>query len=198
MSPQIATSRPSIRPLRRRIVSASSSAWVGCSWLPSPALITAQLTWRAEQRHRAAVGVARDQHVRMHRVQRHRGVDQGLALLDRGRADRHVDDVGAEPLAGELERGPGARRALVEQVDLGQAAHQGELLVGLAAVGDVGVGAVQQVLDLPGRQPLDAEQMALAEGPGKLGEGDHGGATMGRSRSACKRPRESAALAASR
>ena len=47
MSPQIATSRPSIRPLRRRMVSASRSAWVGCSWLPSPALITAQLTWRA-------------------------------------------------------------------------------------------------------------------------------------------------------
>ena len=46
-SPQIATSSPSIEPLRRRMVSASSSACVGCSWLPSPALITAQLTWRA-------------------------------------------------------------------------------------------------------------------------------------------------------
>ena len=44
MSPQIATVRPSIRPLRRRMVSASSSAWVGCSWAPSPALMTAQRT----------------------------------------------------------------------------------------------------------------------------------------------------------
>ena len=41
-SPQIATVSPPSRPLRRRIVSASSSAWVGCSWLPSPALMTAQ------------------------------------------------------------------------------------------------------------------------------------------------------------
>ena len=41
-----------------------------------------------------------------------------------------------------------------------------ELLVGLPAVGDVGVGAIQQMLDLPGRQPLDAEQMALGEGRG--------------------------------
>ena len=76
-----------------------------------------------EQRDRAAVLVAHHQHVRMHRVQGHRGVDQGLALLDRGRADRHVDDVGAEPLAGELERGARARRALEEQVDLGPAAQ---------------------------------------------------------------------------
>ena len=45
MSPQIATMSPSSRPLRRRIVSASSSAWVGCSWLPSPALMTAQSTF---------------------------------------------------------------------------------------------------------------------------------------------------------
>ena len=45
MSPQIATLSPVMRPLRRRMVNASSSAWVGCSWLPSPALMTAQLTF---------------------------------------------------------------------------------------------------------------------------------------------------------
>src|SRR6185437_954556 len=45
MSPQMATTRPLSEPLRRRMVSASSSAWVGCSWLPSPALMTAQLTF---------------------------------------------------------------------------------------------------------------------------------------------------------
>jgi hypothetical protein len=47
MSPQIATVRRWSRPLRRRMVSASSSAWVGCSWAPSPALMTAQLTFSA-------------------------------------------------------------------------------------------------------------------------------------------------------
>jgi len=41
-SPQIATASPPSWPLRRRIVKASSNAWVGCSWLPSPALMTAQ------------------------------------------------------------------------------------------------------------------------------------------------------------
>ena len=44
-SPQIATVRPSMRPLLRRMVSASSSAWVGCSCWPSPALITEQSTF---------------------------------------------------------------------------------------------------------------------------------------------------------
>ena len=119
-------SRPSgrsIRPLRRRMVSASSSAWVGCSCAPSPALITAQSTLRASSLHRAGRMMAHDEHVGVHGVQRHRGVDQRLALLHRGGADRHVHHVGAEPLAGELEGGLRARRGLEEQVDLGQAAQ---------------------------------------------------------------------------
>ncbi len=36
---------PDSRPKRWRIVSASSSAWVGCWWAPSPALITEQSTF---------------------------------------------------------------------------------------------------------------------------------------------------------
>src|SRR6185312_7283118 len=45
MSPQMATTSPSRRPLRRRMVSASSSAWVGCSCVPSPPLMTEQCTF---------------------------------------------------------------------------------------------------------------------------------------------------------
>src|ERR1700722_1675205 len=47
MSPQIAIVSASIAPLLRRMVSASSNAWVGCSWAPSPALITEQSILRA-------------------------------------------------------------------------------------------------------------------------------------------------------
>ena len=47
MSPQIATVRPARRPLARRMVSASSSACVGCSCAPSPALTTEQPTFCA-------------------------------------------------------------------------------------------------------------------------------------------------------
>ena len=49
-SPQIATISPSMRPLRRRMVKASSSAWVGCSPVPSPALITGQSMMSATSR----------------------------------------------------------------------------------------------------------------------------------------------------
>ncbi len=45
-SPQIATVRFSNRPSRRLMVSASSSAWVGCSCAPSPALTTLQSSLR--------------------------------------------------------------------------------------------------------------------------------------------------------
>ena len=48
ISPQIATISRSTRPLLRRMVSASSSAWVGCSCEPSPALITEQSTFLAK------------------------------------------------------------------------------------------------------------------------------------------------------
>jgi hypothetical protein len=41
MSPMMATSRREKDLPWRRMVKASSRAWVGCSWAPSPALITA-------------------------------------------------------------------------------------------------------------------------------------------------------------
>ena len=47
MSPQMTTMRRQSGPLARRMVSASSSAWVGCSWAPSPALTTEQPTFWA-------------------------------------------------------------------------------------------------------------------------------------------------------
>src|SRR5262245_52694831 len=47
MSPQMAITSPSTPPLLRRIVRASSSAWVGCSCAPSPALTTEQSTFCA-------------------------------------------------------------------------------------------------------------------------------------------------------
>ena len=47
MSPRMVTFNPSIRPFFSRIVKASSSAWVGCSCAPSPALMTLALSTRA-------------------------------------------------------------------------------------------------------------------------------------------------------
>ena len=52
MSPRMVTLSPSILPFFSRIVNVSSSAWVGCSWAPSPALIT--LAFRKRDRKWAA------------------------------------------------------------------------------------------------------------------------------------------------
>jgi hypothetical protein len=104
-----------------------------------------------------------DQHVGVHRVQRHRRVYQGFALAHRRDRDGHVDDIGAEPLAGDLERRAGARRILEKAVDQ-RAAPQGRaLLVGLPAQLDIGVGEIEHMLDILPAQPLDAEQMPVPE-----------------------------------
>ena len=82
-------SPPSARrvgPCARRMVSASSSACVGCSCAPSPALITEQSTFCASSSAAPAASMADDQDVGPHGVQRHRRVDQRLALLHRARS----------------------------------------------------------------------------------------------------------------
>ena len=168
-SPQIATVSPSSRPLRRRIVSASSSAWVGCSWLPSPALMTAQSTFSDSSCTAPEFGMAHDQHVGVHRVQGHRGVDQRLALDHRADRHRHVDHIGAEPLAGDLERGAGAGRVLEKAVDERAAAQQSPAFLGLAVQFDIAVGKIEKPVDLRRRQPLDAEQVPVPERGGVNG-----------------------------
>ncbi len=116
-----------------------------------------------QQLHRARFRMAHHQHVGMHRGQRHRGVDQRFAFFDRAGRDRHVDDVAAEPLARELERGAGAGRILEEQIDDGAAAQQRLLLVDLAVLLDVALGTIDEKTDLVGGKPLDAQQMPVRE-----------------------------------
>jgi hypothetical protein len=113
-------------------------------------LITEQPTLRASSAAAPAALVADDQDVRAHRVQRHRRVDQRLALLHRGRGDRHVHHVRAEPLARKFERGLCAGRGFEEQVDLRAATQHRFLLFLLARHVDIGVGAVEQRFDMSG------------------------------------------------
>ena len=86
MSPTIATRQPSSDgPRCRRSVNASSSACVGCSWQPSPALTTRAERPRRDPVRRARGRMAHDDRVDTHRVDRLHGVEQALALLDRRR-----------------------------------------------------------------------------------------------------------------
>jgi hypothetical protein len=91
------------------------------------------------------------------------GVDQRLAFLHRRVADRHVHHVGAEALAGKLERGLRARRGLEEQVDDGAPAQRGALLLDLAIEVDIFVGEIEQADDVVGRKAFYPQQMTVAE-----------------------------------
>ena len=90
-------------------------------------------------------------------------VDQGFALDHRARRHRHVDHIAAQPLAGELERGAGARRALEKAIDDRAAAQGAALVVGQSVQFDIAVGEVEKLVDVVGRQPLDPEPVAVRE-----------------------------------
>ena len=129
-SPEIATLSPAISPRRRRIVSASSSAWVGCSWLPSPALMTAQLTF-SDSSCTAPLSGARTTSTSGCMAFRVIAVSIRVSpfLID-DQATSMLIDVRAQPLARQFERGAGARRGLEEQIDDRPAGQQVGGLVG--------------------------------------------------------------------
>ena len=108
--------------------------------------------------------VAHHQNVGAHGVERHRRVDQGLALLHRRGADRHVHHVGAQPLAGKLEGALGPGRGLEEQIDQGAAAEIVALLGDLAAELGGFLGEIEQSDDLGPRKAFNSKKMAVGEG----------------------------------
>ena len=114
-----------------------------------------------QQVGRAGLVVADDEEVAAHGVKGARGVEQGFALIHAGGADGHVDDVGAEALAGEFEAGAGAGAVLEEQVDEGAAAQQVALGFAGAVEEDVALGEVEQVGDFGGVEAFDGEQVLV-------------------------------------
>jgi len=151
------------RPLARRIVSASSSACVGCSCWPSPALTTEQETFWARSAAAPALEWRMIRTSGPHRVQRHRRVDQRLALLHRGIADRHVHHVGAEALACEFEGGLRSCRCLEEEVDLRQSPKGRRLFFSLSADLDGFVSLVEKIGNILLGEALDANEVAVGE-----------------------------------
>ena len=83
-------------------------------------------------------------------------------------AGRHVHHVGAEPLAGQFERGLRAGGDFEEQIDLGAAAQRGALLLDLAVELDEFLGEVEQAGNVLARKPFDPQQMPPAEDEGRF------------------------------
>ena len=124
-----------------------------------------------QQVHRAGMRVAHDQKVRVHRVQRQRGINQRLAFFDRACLHRHVHHIRTQPLARNLETRLGAGRVLEKHVDLRQPLQGFRAFHRLPVQVDIAVGQVQDRGDFGGVQRFDAQKMALAE--------CHGGLRMG-------------------
>ena len=110
MSPTIVTVSPSMRPFSWRTVKQSSSAWVGCSWAPSPGVDHRRLEHVGDPLGHARDGVAHHHGVGVHGVQGLRGVEDALGLREARRRRREVHHVGREALARDLE----ARRVRVD------------------------------------------------------------------------------------
>ena len=122
---------------------------------------------RPARDQRGGPGVGRADHDRRRVIGRERlhGVLQRLALLDAGATGADRDDVGREPLGGQLEARAGARRRLVEEVDHGAPA-QGRHLLDLSPghLGE-GLGPVQDALDPAAVEVVDRDQMLGNGGP---------------------------------
>ena len=104
---------------------------------------------------RAGRAVPHDQEIDLQRLDVAYGIQQRLAFGETAGRGAHIDDVGAQPLFGQLERHPRAGRGFDEEVHHRLAAERGdflhvprgdflELLGGVEDVGDLLCGEIVQ------------------------------------------------------
>ena len=151
------------------MVKASSSAWVGCSWVPSPALTMARAAGPGEQVGRPGRGVPHHDHVGRHRLEVLDRVDQRLPFRHARRRRGDAERVGAQPLLGDLEGRAGAGAGLEEEVDHRAPAQRRDLLDGPAADLLHRHGGVEDQRDLVPLHAGDAEQVPRPQRRGARG-----------------------------
>ena len=122
-----------------------------------------------DQPDRPRAAVADHDRIGAHRVERHRGVDQRFALLHARLRGVHVDDIGAEPLARDLERQQRARRVFEEGVDDGEARQQIRAFLRLPVELDPVLGLVEEIKNLVPRELSDPGQVAVLIGKATRG-----------------------------
>ena len=114
-----------------------------------------------KQGGRAGLVVADHEQVALHGVERAGGIEQGLALVHRAGGYRHVDDVGAEAFAGELETGAGAGAVLEEEINEGLAAQHVALGFAGAIEECVAFRQIQELADFGRVHAFDRQQVGL-------------------------------------
>ena len=140
------------------MVRASSSAWVGCSWVPSPALMMGVGRCRARKcgAPEAAWRITMASGRMAASVFRVSTSDSPLETLEPGGGDGNR--IRPQALGGDLEAGARARGSFVKQVHDHLPAQRIQLLQRLALNGLKILGARQQGLDFGAVQLLDSQQ----------------------------------------
>ena len=113
---------------------------------------------------RARRPVPHHQKIGVHRVQRHRRINQRLALFHRRGGHRHVHHIRPQPLARQFKTGLRAGGVFKEHVDLRQTGQSVRLFDGAPVQIDIAIGEIQNRGDFGGGQLLDAKKMTGAEG----------------------------------
>ena len=145
------------------MVRASSSAWVVALAVAGLVVVFGHVQPAGEQLDGAAFRVADDQYIGVHRVQRQRGVDQRLALLDGAGLHGHVHHVRAQPFAGQFKARLRAGRGLEEHVDLGEPRQHVGVLGRLAVQVHIGFGQVQDPGNVLRLEMLDPQKVAVGK-----------------------------------
>ncbi len=173
MSPRMVTlSLRRSRPNFSRRVKASSSAWVGCSCAPSPALMTGMLTMRLRYCGRAGRAVPDDEHVGVERLDVLGGVAQGLALDEARGGAGDGDHVGAQARGGDFKGHARARAWLEEEVDDGAPAQRRNLFLRAPQSGLKLLGGGKNAIEFLAREVLRCRGGPCASsGRGWGGEG---------------------------
>ena len=95
--------------------------------------------------------------VGLHRIQRHRRVDQRFPFFDAGLRSVHIDHIGAHPFAGNFKGQQRPRAVLEKGIDHGQTVEPVGMFAGFLVEIDPLSGFLQQEQYLPGLQPGDTQ-----------------------------------------
>ncbi len=137
------------------MVSASSNACVGCSCVPSPALITGICKCSRDEIGGAGTGVAHHDAVGLHRVERVHGIEKRFAFFQAGRFGLQVHAVCAEARCGGGETDSRARGRLKECERHTFSAQRGQFFQRMLLNFLKWFGLIQQKCNLLGRKSLE-------------------------------------------
>ena len=156
---------PTVQPPERRLQDVSVKQRLGRVRVLSVAGVDhVRIDRLRDEIRRAGGGVADDHHIRTHGGNRFDRVDQRLALFDAGAAGADVDHVRAQHLAGQLERGAGARAGLVEEIADRHPAQRRRTRHGAIQNLPHRLSRLQHMLNLGPLQTVHIEQMTMPPG----------------------------------